>query len=231
MQQVPLGIDVNLVKAIQEALPTDPNIGEYLENLRNPELPREEDVKEFLEPFSMQNNLVLYDGLVYIPENDALKLQVLQQCHDSPTAGHLRQAKTFELVSHDYHWPGIREFIIKYLRSCNVCARTKTPRHKHHGKLHPLPIPPTSWSSVSMDFIVELPESNGFNAILVCIDRFTKMARFCPTTTNVTLDGAAELYLCYIFKHHGLPTDIVSDRGTVRNQASGPRIRSKQDKT
>ena len=65
-----------------------------------------------------------------------------------------------------------------------------------------------------MDFIVELPESNGFNAILVCVDRFTKMAHFCPTTTNVTSEGAAELYLRYVFKHHGLPTDIVSDRGT-----------------
>jgi hypothetical protein len=65
-----------------------------------------------------------------------------------------------------------------------------------------------------MDFIVELPESNGFNAILVCVDRFTKMAHFCPTTTNITSEGTADLYLRYVFKLHGLPTDIVSDRGT-----------------
>ena len=125
MQRVPLDVDVDLAKAIQEALPTDPNIGEYLEILRNPELPREEDVQEFLEPFSMQDNLVLYDGLVYIPENDALKLQVLQQCHDSPTAGHLGQAKTFELVSRDYHWPGMREFIIKYSARATSAPETK----------------------------------------------------------------------------------------------------------
>jgi hypothetical protein len=65
-----------------------------------------------------------------------------------------------------------------------------------------------------MDFIVELPESNGFNAILVCVDRFTKMAHFCPTTTNVTSEDTAALYLRYVFKHHGLPSDIVSDRAT-----------------
>src|SRR5437667_2019071 len=65
-----------------------------------------------------------------------------------------------------------------------------------------------------MDFIVELPPSDGFNAILVCVDRLTKMAHFCPTTTNVTAEDTARLYLQYVFKHHGLPNDIVSDRGT-----------------
>jgi hypothetical protein len=65
-----------------------------------------------------------------------------------------------------------------------------------------------------MDFIVELPESNGFNAILVCVDRFTKMTHFCSTTTNVTSKETANFYLRYVFKHHGLPSNIVSDRGT-----------------
>jgi hypothetical protein len=214
MQVIPLGIDDDLSKAIQEALPADRNIGEYLENLRNPDLPREEDVQEFLEPFSMQDNLVLYEGLVYIPDNDDLKLRVLQQYHDSPVAGHLGQAKTLELVSREFHWSRMGPYINEYVRSCDICARNKSPRHKRHGVLHPLPIPPASWSSVSMDFIVELPESNGFNAIFVCVDRFTKMAHFCPTTTNVTSEVAADLYLRHVFKHHGLPTDIVSDRGT-----------------
>ena len=65
-----------------------------------------------------------------------------------------------------------------------------------------------------MDFIVELPPSQGFNAILVCVDRLTKMAHFCPTTTNVTAEDTAHLYLRHVFKHHGLPADIVSDRGS-----------------
>ena len=65
-----------------------------------------------------------------------------------------------------------------------------------------------------MDFIVELPLSNGFDAIYVCVDRFTKMAHFCPTTIQVTAEETARLYLRHVFKHHGLPTDPVSDRGT-----------------
>src|SRR6202035_2470125 len=51
-------------------------------------------------------------------------------------------------------------------------------------------------------------------AILVCVDRLTKMAHFCPTTTNVNAEETARLYLKHVFKHHGLPDDIVTDRGT-----------------
>jgi hypothetical protein len=65
-----------------------------------------------------------------------------------------------------------------------------------------------------MDYIVELPLSNGFDAVYVCVDRFTKMAHFIPTTTRVTAEESANLYLRHVFKNHGLPTDIVSDRGT-----------------
>jgi hypothetical protein len=205
--------DDDLAQAIKTALPEDRNIGPHLENLHNPDLERTEEVKELLEPFSMQEGLVLWNGLVYIPQDDEIKLQILKSCHDSITAGHLGQAKTLELISRDYYWPKMRNFVNEYIRSCDVCARNKTPRQATHVPLHPLPIPPAPWTSVSMDFIVELPLSNGFDAIYVCVDRFTKMAHFCPTTTRVTAEDTAHLYLSHVFKHHGLPTDIVSDRG------------------
>jgi len=64
-----------------------------------------------------------------------------------------------------------------------------------------------------MDFIVELPPSQGYDTIHVCVDRFTKMAHFCPTTTKISAEGTADLYLRHVFKNHGLPRDIVSDRG------------------
>jgi transposase InsO family protein len=64
-----------------------------------------------------------------------------------------------------------------------------------------------------MDYIVELPKSEGYNAIYVCVDRLTKMAHFIPTTTTVTAEQTAQLFYRYVFKDHGLPRDIVSDRG------------------
>ena len=88
------------------------------------------------------------------------------------------------------------------------------PRNAPFGELHPLPIPAGPWQSVSMDFIVELPPSDGYDAIYVCVDRLTKMAHFIPTTSNVTAEQAAQLYCRHVWKHHGLPIDIISDRGS-----------------
>ena len=64
-----------------------------------------------------------------------------------------------------------------------------------------------------MDFIVELPPLQGYDTIFIYVDRFTKMAHFCPTNTTITAEGTADLYLCHVFKHHGPPADIISDRG------------------
>ena len=205
--------NTDLAEAIRTALPLDPNIGPYLRNLQDPQIPREEDVEEYLKPFSLKEGLVLYGGLIYVPDDDEIKLKILRQCHDSPVAGHLGQAKTLDLITRDYHWPRARQYINEYVNSCDTCARNKAPRHRPHGTLHPLPIPTAPWESVSMDYIVELPESNGYDTILVCVDRFTKMAHFCPTTTRVTAEETASLYLRHVFKHHGLPTNVISDRG------------------
>jgi hypothetical protein len=205
--------DDELAEAIKTALPNDPNIGSYLENLRNPELPRQEDIQTFLEPFTFRDGLVLRNGLVYVPEENDVKLRILRSCHDAPSAGHPGEAKTLELILRDYYWPRLRQYVNEYTKSCDTCTRNKTLRQKPHGPLHPLPTPPGPWASISMDFIVELPLSDGFDAIYVCVDRFTKMAHFIPTTVHVTAEETANLYLRHVFKHHGLPKDIVSDRG------------------
>jgi hypothetical protein len=207
-------IDVELAQDIKNALPNDPNIGPYLGNLRDNHSPEDADEQAYLEPFAMEDGLVLKDGLVYIPDDNRIKVKILKACHDSTTAGHPGEAKTLELLTRDYFWPRMRQFVNEYVKSCETCARNKTPRHRPHGQLHPLPIPPGPWSSVSMDYIVELPSSSGFDAVYVCVDRFTKMAHFIPTTTHVTAEESANLYLRHVFKNHGLPTDIVSDRGT-----------------
>ena len=204
-------IDDDLKDTIRTALPTDPEIGLYLLQLQDPTLPRDEDVQQYLEPFSIIDDIVLYKGLVYVPKSDDIKLRILKSHHDTVTSGHLGQEKTLKLITRDYHWPGMRGMVKNYVNTCDTCARNKAPCHKPHGQLHPLPIPPAAWSSVSMDFIVELPPSGGANAILVCVDRLTKMAHFCPTTTNVTAEETARLYLNHVFKHHGLPDDVVTD--------------------
>ena len=193
-------MDTALRQAILDALPGDPVASACLESLQD--------------GFRIEDGLLLKDGMVYVPADNGVKVRIVEGYHDRRTAGHLGQEKTLELVSRDYFWPGMRGFINEYVRTCDTCARNKTPRHRRHGQLQPLPIPEGPWESVSMDFIVELPPSQGYDGIYVCVDRFTKMAHFVPTSSNITAEGTAELYLRNIFKNHGLPGDIVSDRGT-----------------
>jgi hypothetical protein len=61
-------------------------------------------------------------------------------------------------------------------------------------------------------FVVSLPPSKGFDAIMVVVDRFSKMAHFIPTKDEATAQKTGRLFFSHIFKHHGLPKDIVSDQ-------------------
>src|SRR5437867_1506166 len=98
--------------------------------------------------------------------------------------------------------------------TCDECQRNKSRRHKRFGLLQPLETAYAPWTSISMDFIVELPDSEGNTQIWVIVDRFTKMSHFIPLPARVSAQDLARIFLREIWKLHGLPTDIVSDRDT-----------------
>ena len=81
------------------------------------------------------------------------------------------------------------------------------------GRLHPLSIPKRPWESIGMDNLRPVSKSaSGKDVILIVIDRLTKMARFIPTYSSIINKGIANLFLQEIFRHHELPSNIVSDR-------------------
>ena len=129
-----------------------------------------------------EDGLLLHDKLIYIPQNDELRLEILKMHHDDPLTGHFGVPKTFELLSRNYWFPSMHRFIKSYVSTCDLCLRSKPSRHLPHSELAALPIPSGPWKSLSVDFIVDLPDSHGFNAILVFVDRFTKMVHFVPCT-------------------------------------------------
>ncbi|KAE8222388.1 hypothetical protein CF319_g4403 [Tilletia indica] len=123
---------------------------------------------DVLSEFSLADNgLLLQLGRIFVPDFEDLKVQLLLQAHDSPSAGHHGQAKTFELLHRQYTWPQMRAFVNDYVRTCDTCQRHKSSRHLPYGPLQSLPVPLAPWSSQSMDHIVELPISAGFDCILV----------------------------------------------------------------
>jgi hypothetical protein len=157
------------------------------------------------------------------PEEEALKraivtdplvrLKILQSRHDSPLGGHFGQTRTFELISRDFVWDNLRKDVKNFVASCEICQRTKKARHLPYGLLMPLSPPKMPWTDISLDFIVGLPESAGYDSVLVVVDRFTKMAHFIPCTEKTDAMETAMLLIHYVFKLHGLPTSILSDRG------------------
>src|SRR5271170_5502881 len=138
--------------------------------------------------------MVLHDGRLYIPADDRIKVEILQERHDAKTAGHLGQERSLELLTRDYYWPRIRQFVNEYVNTCETCIRNKVSCRAPFGNLQPLSIPARPWQSGSMDFIVELSPSEGYDAIFVCVDRLTNMAHFIPCTSDVPAAQAAHLY-------------------------------------
>lgn len=89
------------------------------------------------------------------------------------------------------------------------------PTSQTLGLLQPLPIPEGAWQDLSMDFIEGLPKSEGYNVILVMVDRFTKYAHFIPVKHPYTAVTIAKVVFDNVVKLHGLPKSIVLDRDKV----------------
>ena len=160
------------------------------------------------------------DGLVrdagdrlVVPEDVSLRTEIIRLAHSSPHAGHPGIDKTYDLVHRDYVWDSLRRDVISFVNSCPHCQQTKTFPSRPSGKLQPLPPPSEAWEEITADLIVHLPESNGFDAIFVVVDRFTKRAHFIPTFTSLAASGAAKLFRDHVWTQHGWPKKIVSDRG------------------
>jgi len=101
----------------------------------------------------------------------------------------------------------------QYVEGCNACQCNKNCTEQPAGKLMPNSIPEKLWMHISADFITKLPLAQGYDSILVVVDRLTKMVHFIPTTEKTSAKGLARLFRDNMWKLHGLPESIISDRG------------------
>jgi len=163
--------------------------------------------------WSIVEGLLYFHGRIYIPPTSDLRRRIVSLCHDTRIAGHAGRFKTLELVSRNYWWPNMSQYVGQYVATCDPCLRTKVQHQRPTSELQPLPVPEERWEVMSVDFIVELPESGGYDAIMVVVDSVGKRAHFMEMVTTITAAGAANLYLRHVWKHHGLPRKVVSDRG------------------
>jgi len=122
-----------------------------------------------------EDGVVYMEGRIYVPNNKKIREEILKENHDSVDVGHLGQHRMLELLKRMYWWPGLKEDVKKYIQRCFKCQQNKVQYQRKVGELHPLEILQGSWQEISIDIIGPLPKLNGIDAMVVIVDRFTKM--------------------------------------------------------
>src|SRR6266571_8451760 len=128
--------------------------------------------------WSERDSLLYYRGCIYVPTSSKLCCRIVSLCHDTKVAGHPGRFKTLELVSQNYWWPNMSQYVGQYVGHCDLCLQTKAQQHLPVGELQLLPIPEDCWNTISIDFILELPESGGYDAIMVFFTFVAREANF-----------------------------------------------------
>lgn len=202
-----------LTEALLAAQDEDPAIRQILQDLRLSENLEKHDDRWKID----DQGLLRWDNRVYVPADNKVRLRVVGLCHDVESSAHPGVNRTYERFARLYHFPGDRRYITNYVNTCETCPRAKSRRQRQQGFLKPLPAPTRRAGSLSMDFITKLPKTHsGNDSILVVIDRLTKFGTFVPFTERGTnADDFAKLFYQHIVGSHGLPDDIVSDRGSI----------------
>ena len=113
---------------------------------------------------------------------------LIKECHDTKWVGSLGQRRTMALLELAYYWPQICDEVEAYMRTCFVCQQDKVEQQQPRCLLEPLPIAEHPWESISVDFFIGLPYSEGYDLIIVVVDRFSKYATFIVTPTNYTAE-------------------------------------------
>jgi hypothetical protein len=170
-------------------------------------------MKSALSDWCFDDGTLFYKDQAYVLAY--LHHRILTLHHDHPTARHPRQFKTEELVKHDYWWPGMGTFIRKYIEGCTLCQQMKSDTHPSTPPLTPIPSSVTCpFSHISIDLITNLPESRGFDSVMVVVDHgLMKGVILSPCKKTITSEGIAQLFFKKVFLRFGLYNKIISDKG------------------
>ena len=165
--------------------------------------------------YLLRNSLLYYradnDLRLFVPF--PLRKLLISLAHDSGPAIHNNWERTAERITRNYHWPRLHHDVKAYVRHCDACQRNKIARRLPYGLLNPHNVPISRWDTISMDFITKLPPtSQNFDAIMVIVDSASKRVHINPCRTTDTAHDIATLFERTIWRNHGLPRHIISDR-------------------
>ncbi|KAG3215001.1 hypothetical protein PC129_g14103 [Phytophthora cactorum] len=157
--------------------------------------------------YRVHEGLLLYSAMdddvirIVVPNDYDLRMRIMYEYHDAPTAGHPGREKTYVLLTRDFYCNHQYKWVRKYVRACEVCQRVK-PAAFSQAPLQSLPTPSECWQSISMDFVFGLPpDSKRRTGVVVFVDRFSKMVHLAAVAAEVTAVRTARLFVDMVFKH------------------------------
>src|SRR6266511_220597 len=160
--------------------------------------------------------LMFYNGHLYIPDNLGLQRQIVSDHHDTPTAGHLGTLAMSRSIRTSYWWPGLSSFVSSYIQGCAICQQFKVRTQPQCPSLIPIPsLSERIFGQVGIDFMMDLPPSDGFDSIMVVVDHgLSKGVILTPCSkTGLTAEETSRLYIDNIYSCFGLPDKMISDHG------------------
>lgn len=171
---------------------------------------------QLLGPYLVRNKESVGHPQIFVPDAGSFRQQVLAAHHDTLFAGHFGANKTAESILRHYYWPSLHRDVKHYVQSCPQCSVSKASTKKPTGLLQPISVE-KRFDTLHMDFVSGLPPINGFDCILVMVEKFTKTLMLAATTTTCDAAQAFDLYLQHAFPRIGVPNRIITDRGTQFN--------------
>ena len=144
--------------------------------------------------YEYRQGVLLYEGRLVISSKSRLIPTLLEEFHSTPQGGHSGFYKTYRRLAANVYWIGMKGTVQEFVRNCDICQRQKYMASSPGGLLQPLPIPEQIWEDLSIDFIIGLPKSKGYEAILVVVDRLSKYSHFIPLKHPYTARSIAEVF-------------------------------------
>lgn len=144
-----------------------------------------------------------YTAQGQVVQTEQVRKQLIYQCRNLAVGGHSGVKAPCERLELHFYWPGMRQQVIQWLTSCETCQHCKTEKIPLSGLFQPLAVPTGAWSHVSLDFVEQLPKSEGKDTIMVVVDRFTKYS-LVSLHHSFTAQGGVCIYINTIHKLHGV---------------------------
>lgn len=158
------------------------------------------------------NGLWMHGSRVAVPNDPELRNRILWELHRSTEGGHLGSDKLVALAKRYFWWPGWTVSCRGYAQSCDECQRNKPRNTLPLGTAMPVQSVTHPFQQVSMDLITGLPLSEGYDALVVFVDTFTKYIILVPVLKTCSASDMARVFISHLYSSFGLPEVLISDR-------------------